>query len=238
MSIRLHLVVEGQTEETFVNQLLKPHLANFSVWADVRSVETSRRKTRVYRGGVTSYKRLRGDLKRWMREDQRSDVWFSTMIDLYGLSVLQDSFPGYEQSKGESDAYKRVEYLERQWDADMAERHFIPYLQLHEFEALVLVDPAQLLREFNGIEKQTDRLVKMVGAFDSPELINDGANTSPSKRIIAEIPAYEGRKRSLGPIITSRVGLTKLRSHCPHFKVWLERLENLPNENRNTNFRK
>ena len=26
MSIRLHFIVEGQTEETFVNQILRPHL--------------------------------------------------------------------------------------------------------------------------------------------------------------------------------------------------------------------
>ena len=34
--IRLHVTVEGRTEEAFVNRTLRPYLANFGVYADVR----------------------------------------------------------------------------------------------------------------------------------------------------------------------------------------------------------
>ena len=38
MSIRLNFIVEGQTEEAFVNQILSPYLAGFEVWVRVRCV--------------------------------------------------------------------------------------------------------------------------------------------------------------------------------------------------------
>lgn len=35
MDTRLNFVVEGQTEETFVNQVMRPHLADRRIWAYV-----------------------------------------------------------------------------------------------------------------------------------------------------------------------------------------------------------
>ena len=42
--IRLHVTTEGQTEEAFVKRILAPHLGAFNVFADARSVLTSRDK--------------------------------------------------------------------------------------------------------------------------------------------------------------------------------------------------
>jgi len=57
MSVRLHFVVEGQTEETFVNRTIIPHLASYSVWGDVRCVMTGRKRGILHRGGLASYAR-------------------------------------------------------------------------------------------------------------------------------------------------------------------------------------
>ena len=54
MAIRLNFVVEGQTEEAFVKQILSPYLAGFEVWVQARCVLTSRRRNIKYRGGVGS----------------------------------------------------------------------------------------------------------------------------------------------------------------------------------------
>ena len=51
MAVRLHFIVEGQTEETFVNRVLGPHLANQSIWAKARCVLTSRKRGIKHRGG-------------------------------------------------------------------------------------------------------------------------------------------------------------------------------------------
>ena len=41
--MRLHLVVEGQTEETFVRNLLAPELGAKGIFCDAHSVTTGRR---------------------------------------------------------------------------------------------------------------------------------------------------------------------------------------------------
>ena len=89
--IRLHFVVEGQTEETFVNTLLCPHLGQFNVSADARRVEMSP----GYRGGLTSYARAKRDLSRWMKQDQHSDARFTSMFDLYALPA---DFPQFAET--------------------------------------------------------------------------------------------------------------------------------------------
>ncbi len=227
MSIRLHVVVEGQTEETYVNRVLKQHLAGFQVFVEPRAVETGRRRGTVYRGGIRTYAKLRGDLMKWMKQDDNLDVFFTTMVDVYGLRRLTDGFPGLDKAAAISDPYTKVSALEEAWKADIRHPRFIPYLQLHEFEALLLASPQHLGEEFIGCDEPIGRLADMADQFDSPELIDDGERTAPSKRIIAELPQYAARKASAGPIIAERIGLEILRPKCPHFDGWLARLESL-----------
>ena len=61
----------------------------------------------------------------------------------------------------------------------------------------------------------------MVSEFASPEHINDGDNTAPSKRIDDEIPEYKYMKASAGPIVADKIGLPTIRSKCKHFACWL-----------------
>ena len=72
-----------------------------------------------------------------------------------------------------------------------------------------------------------DSLVKLASGFASPELINEGDHTAPSKRIIAVIPEYKKEKATAGPLVAQKIGLTRLRERCPHFDAWLTRLEKL-----------
>jgi hypothetical protein len=227
MSVRLHVVVEGQTEETYTNRVLKQHLADLHVFVDVRVVETGRRRGRVYRGGIRTYAKLRGDLVKWMKQDDQADVFFTTMVDVYGLRKLSDTFPGWEEADAISDPYAKVSTLEKAWKTDVQHPRFIPYLQLHEFEALLLASPQHLGEEFIGYDEPILRLADMASQFDSPEYIDDGEDTAPSKRIIAELPQYAGRKATAGPITAERIGLENLRPKCLHFDRWLKRLESL-----------
>ena len=82
------------------------------------------------------------------------------------------------------------------------------------------------------VEGQTAvrRLVRLAKSFESPELINDGQETAPSKRIIREIPDYEGRKVSAGPRVVDHIGLAAIRAKYPHFDGWLRRIETLEKE--------
>ena len=224
--MRLNFIVEGQTEETFVNRTLKPHLGGFSVGASVRVVTTRRTRGRKYRGGLTTYAKARNDITRWLRQDRNPDVRFTTMFDLYGLPP---DFPGYEAAAND-DPRRRVEALEDALKEDIGDERFIPYIQLHEFETLLLSDPEKLHAQFDGAAGGIARLATAVARFPSPEHVNDGAATAPSKRIIHEIPEYEGRKTSAGPITAAKIGLPTLRAKCAHFAEWLTKLENLGTE--------
>ena len=222
MYVRLNFIVEGQTEETFVNRVLRPHLAVFSVWCSARCVLTSRSRRRSHRGGVVRYEHPKRDITAWMKEDKSPDARFTTLFDLYGLP---EDFPGFKEASSESDPYERVGVLESAMSQDVSDSRFIPYIQLHEFEALLFTDPRLLETQFHHRRNEIDRLVETASAFDSPELIDDGKNTAPSKRIISEIPEYERRKVSAGPIVAEKIGLPTLRTKCKHFGEWLARLE-------------
>lgn len=117
--------------------------------------------------------------------------------------------------------------LEAALGHDISDWRFIPYIQLHEFEALILTDPRQLASQFDNCDEGIARLETMVSRFTSPEHVNDNTDTAPSKRIIREIPEYQGRKASAGPIVAAKIGLSTLRSQCAHFAQWLDKLESL-----------
>jgi hypothetical protein len=220
------MIVEGQTEETFVNSVLVPHLSSQEIYPACRCVETSRdrRRGKIYRGGLLDYQRAEKDLLRWMKEDQRLEAHFTTMFDLY---ALPEDFPPPQPAGPYKDVYERIAALEAAFASKVNHARFIPYIQLHEFEALLLVDPPKFDWEFIKHQEAIARLQELADRFASPELIDDGEETAPSKRIIREIPEYEGRKASAGPLIASKIGLTVLRQKCPHFHTWLERIEAL-----------
>lgn len=223
--VRLHFVVEGQTEERFVKRVLVAHLAAMDVFVDVRAVETShdRRKNKIYRGGLLDYQRAKKDLKTWMQEDQQDESWFTTMFDLY---ALPDTFPGMDRPR-DPDPHRRVNTLEAAFANDIEHRRLVPYIQLHEFEALLFSDPSKLKSTFLDRTAAVRELVALASTFATPELIDDGQATAPSKRIIAHIPEYDDQKADAGPKVAEAIGLDVLRTKCTHFGEWLARIEGL-----------
>ena len=224
MGVTLNVVVEGQTEETFVRRVLREHLAQREIWVFARRVTTSRKEGRKHRGGLLKYEHSRRDISQWLKQDRRETVRVTSFFDLYGLP---SDFPGYAEARRVQDPYKKVEILEIALAQDIGDSRFIPYFQLHEFEALLFCDPHQLAAEFDVREADIQKLVDVANHFGNPELINDDPNTAPSKRIIAHIPAYEGRKSSAGPLVAEEIGLHRLRDNCRHFAQWVDQLEEL-----------
>lgn len=131
-------------------------------------------------------------------------------------------------SRGIRDPYERVLFLEKALAQDIEDPRLIPYIQLHEFEALILSEPARLLSEFPMRHDAVNALEGILREHGSnAELVNDGQETAPSKRIMRVIPEYEGSKASAGPLVASAIGLDGLRHRCRHFAHWLKQLENL-----------
>ena len=219
--VRLYITVEGPTEKEFADSALKPHLARFEIDVRPRVVITSRKLGK--RGGILGFQKLQGDLTRLMKEDQQDEARFTTMIDLY---ALPKQFPGWEEAQKKSNPLDRVTALENALEAEFSEPRFLPYIQLHEFEALLYCDLAQLQQRISDSDAGIEALRREIGILQ-PEDIDEGPETAPSKRIIRHVPIYERNKIRVGAPAAAAIGLTTLRTKCHHFGDWLSRLEAL-----------
>lgn len=213
---RIYLLVEGQTEEAFVNELLVPHYARMERFLTPIIVSTSP----GYRGGVVSYAKIKPQIEKLCKQDAAAHV--STMFDLY---ALPSDFPGKASAayRGLANGRDKAAFLEAQLALDIAQRNFLPNVLVHEFEALLFTD-------ITVFEQWTDdddvlRPLRQIRATTSPEDINDSPETAPSKRILAAMSGYQ--KTFHGPLIACDIGIDPMRAACPHFDQWLRALEGL-----------
>jgi hypothetical protein len=223
---RLYLFVEGQTEQTFATNVLRPHLANVEVYMQAAIlIAHAKKKGIVHRGGGRKYIPMKNDILKFLAQEKGQDVFFTTMIDLYAIHT---EFPGLDEAEKLRHApYKRVEALERAFAEDIDDLRFIPYIQLHEYETYLFSDPTYFLNFYNHHEQAISALKAIADSYATPELINDRPHSAPSERIIAELPDYKGAKSVVGPQVAELIGLDVIRRKCPHFKAWLSRLEQL-----------
>lgn len=218
-------IVEGQTEYAFVEQQLQPHFWQWNV--QIRPTYPGR----IYkRGGVRHWQAIKGDILRTLKE--RRDRVCTTMFDFYAMPA---DWPGCFEARKASWP-ERGKIMEQALHADIAQAtgpnfnpaRFIPYIQIHEFEALLFTNVdalAMTLSAQNPPQTQTlaQRLQAIVDEFQNPEAIDDGPETAPSKRILKLAPGYHKTLHS--PIVISHTGLARLRQACVNFDRWIQRLE-------------
>jgi hypothetical protein len=223
LTVRVLAVVEGDSEQAFVDRVLAPYLSEWGVVAAAEKIAKPGEK-----GGFTSNRRLRRHVLQRLLGDPSLVV--TTMVDLYG-PLRPGGFPGFQNAPQPNAPYERVAHLEAAFRDDLAadlgdDRRFIPHLQLHEFETLILVDPRQL--DWMYIEERhavgIAALVAEVAGL-APELINERPESAPSKRITRHLPDYS--KVLAASEVAGRIGMAALKARCPHFGAWVERLEAL-----------
>lgn len=199
------------TEINFVTQLLKPHL---------EAVNPERLIVNAPRPGERfTYAVIRKFITNLLGSPA-AQVVVTTMVDLF---KLPRDFPGFADASALA-PLERVRQLEQECTRDVADRRFFAYLQLHEFETLLLADLTVLAEQHPNRRKRILELaVRLHKKFPSPEHVN--RINPPSRRIKDIVPEYS--KTVDGPITTAKIGLSKLRERCPHFGHWLERLEEL-----------
>lgn len=221
---RLYLFAEGPTEQTWAGSTLNEHFMHREMQVHPVLIANARAKRVVSRGGIRKYVQMKNNIVRFLKQNAGRDVFFTTMIDLY---ALPGDFPGRaEADRLRTRPYDRVAALEQAFSADIADPRFIPYVQLHEFEALLFVDPGYFRGLFDCGDRQLQNLTA-ISQQTQPELINDTYETAPSRRIIGQIPEYAVSKSTAGPLIAEAIGLQRLRAGCPHFDDWVTRLEAL-----------
>jgi hypothetical protein len=190
--------VEGATEREFVQQVLVPHFAPMGLALDPVPVS-----------GCVSLTAVKDELRILVK--RRDCPWVTTLYDLYG----------FQQRKG-----RGAEEMETALHKVVGNApKFIPYVQAHEFEALLFAGPAAAASVLGNptIAAKMRRILQEHG--DAPETINDGYDTCPSRRLKHLHPAYD--KVLHGPPIAAEIGLAAIRAACPRFDGWLTRLERL-----------
>ncbi len=225
--IRLYFYVEGQTEQRYAQSTLRSHLAAFDVMVEGALLSaTGKRDGVVHRGGGRHYAPVKNDLQRFLRQQQGPDVRVTTIFDLYALF---SDFPGTaEAAKTKHIPHERVRKLEDALRLDIGDPRLIPHIQLHEFETILFCDLNALSYYFDDCGKKLEALRTSAGQhLATPELIDDGQHSAPSKRIADQFPDYPALKPDAPVGIASIIDLAVIRSKCPHFNDWLTKLEQL-----------
>jgi hypothetical protein len=223
---QVHILVEGPTEETFINLVLKPHLESLGIYVTAISITTNYTESSApnAKGGYVTYAKTKRQIERLLRNTSLALV--TTMFDYFNLAK---DFPG-QDALPKGTCYQKVEHLEEALTQDIGGRrslpHFLPYIELHEFEAILFSSPKHIVEEIPGLDSKIEKkLMAVKKPYNTPEEIND--TNPPSYRLKNIIIGYQ--KVNYGSRIASAIGLEQIRTECPHFDSWLEELE-APNE--------
>ena len=224
---RLLIHVEGETEETFVNEVLAPRLYGYG-YEKVSARLLGNARQRARRGGIRGWNSVRNDILNHLKEDPGCVA--TTMVDYYALPQTGErAWPGREAA-GNLPFAQKAPIVEAALHADICAElgpdfdpgRFVPYVMMHEFEGLLFSDCGRLGHGI-GRPDLVPRFQEIRNEFATPEEIDDSPTTAPSKRVKALVPGYE--KPLLGTLAVLEIGLDAIRAECPHFRDWLERLE-------------
>ena len=221
--------VEGETEESFVNEALAPYLYDRGFSA-VRARLIGNVRQRGRRGGIRPWSAVRKEIVNHLKQDRQCVA--ATMVDYYGMpSTGSRAWPGRGRA-GKLAFPERAGAVEDALAADVGQAmgsgfdrsRLIPFVAMHEFEALLFSDCRRLAA---GIDRPelAPSFQAIRDKFANPEEIDDSPATAPSKRIEKIVAGYQ--KPLLGTLAALEIGLPAMRAACPHFADWLARLERL-----------
>ena len=224
---RIHCIVEGQTEVQVFSSILRPYIYEktgaYILFTPIKHTG----------GGIVKFSKILPELRKHLIEKGKI---VTTYFDYYGINSNHD-FKYYNEAKiKNTNTSVGVELLEQGMVESLNEqgvntRNFIPYIQLHEFEAL-------LFSSGEGFDFQFDdqRIIKELNAvrnrYPNPENINDNPTTAPSKRIIKILEKYDENyvKTADGENIATIIGIEKMLEMCPRFNNWVSRLIEFSNK--------
>ena len=229
--MRLLVDVEGETEETFVNNVLGPHLMEAG-YTSVGARKFGSARQRINRGGGQPWSKVRKGILSHLRSDR--EIISTTMVDYYGMPQHRSGqWPGRAAAaalpfatRAASVQAALAEDIRTAMGAAFNPDRFIPYVSMHEFEALLFSDCASFAQSI-GEPQITTELQNVLNQFGDPEAINDSKLTAPSKRILRLVPHYD--KPTMGTIAILDICLENIRRQCRHFDCWLDRLERAAN---------
>lgn len=222
--IEVIAIVEGKTEQIFIEEILAPYLAAKNIYIHATQVSKPGQK-----GGDVRFEKVKKDIGLHLK--QRPDTYITTLVDYYGIKT----WPGIETiPSGASPAVisasinkatvDAVQFLYAQQRSDV---RFVPYMAIHEFESLLFSDTAVLAA---ALSVREDKVIEILQECGEPEAINNSPSTAPSKRLAALTEQGIFPKTTMGITIAKKIGIQRIREKCPLFNAWLTRFESLVGE--------
>lgn len=216
--MNIFIIVEGYAEFEFVNNLLVSYLqANGANIVKAFPVNTNANLGK--KGGGSSYKHYKKDILRTLAGKQ--DKLVTTFFDYFELPT---NFPNSKVCDDLVNVDEKIECFESIMKVDIAPNNplFIPYIQKHEFEALLFSSNRGFESYFE--QRAASETANLVKTYSNPEEINDKPDTAPSKRLLKIVPEYD---KVLGNVIALEIGLDTILEKCPRFNNWIEKLVEL-----------
>lgn len=224
--INIYIIVEGQSEEKFIKEILTPYFANKNIFLYAERVITGKDNFgKSCKGGGSSYLSYKNHLDKRIKEfDSQKNYYFSTMIDFY---ALPKDFPKLEESQNIQGRYEQIAFLEKAFKDDIGFDNFIPYIQLHEFETLLFCDTNAIVECFFDMntKKLFNTIQEDIKNYDNIEMINSSTHNAPSKRLDRYTDGvYCGSKVSSSFSILKNIDIEVIKQKCSHFNSWLEEI--------------
>lgn len=219
---KIFVVTEGQSETNFVNKVMAPYFANRCILIPNTVItKTDSRQGKMHKGGVSNYAQIRNTLCKTLASSSKNkDSYVTTMFDFYRLPT---DVPGVAEAEKINNPYEKVEFIERkiQEKEKYDKKFFFPYLEFHEFEAMLFSDITKLEEAY--FDYDLTALKECAKNQSNPELINNGAETAPSKRIISCIKCFD--KANVGVDVLGQIGMETIVEKCSHFAEWIRQIE-------------
>jgi hypothetical protein len=215
--IEVMVLVEGQTELTFIKKLFSPYIANLT---GNKIFLTPMQPGK--QGGDVRFERYKKDIGIHLK--QRNNTYITLMLDYYGIK----DWPGLEKSKQQTTPSQKAEIInietakevQKLFSEENRECRFVSYVSMHEIEALYFSDPASIAQIMN-IEQA--KVESILSKYSGPEAINDSFETAPSKRL--ENLSQSFVKTTTGIAIAEAVNIPRMREHCPLFDEWVKKIK-------------
>jgi hypothetical protein len=230
--IQVMVIVEGQTEEAFIKQVVAPNLLSLGINVTPIIFITSIKKGKKHTGGGINLDKLKNQVKPLIY--QKNQPFVSTFFDLYALPT---NFPNYADAQKCNNLEDKVKLLNQGLNQeiinsfDFLGKRFFAHIQPYELEALLFSDTqmfASIEPNWKIAEEKNQALEKIRQEFESPEHINNSPETAPSKRLekVLNHPKYSKNNRHI-VIAAKKIGLAKIEQECLHFRSWMNQLRQL-----------
>lgn len=219
--INVVVIVEGKTEQIFIERILTPYLAEKMIFVSATQVTKPGQK-----GGDVRFSRIKNDLELHLK--QRQDTYVTTLVDYYGTK----DWPGLDRVEPNWRPEQIAQCINAATKAEVnaflgpqqSERRFVPFMAMHEFEALLFSDSLVLAAELDIPENKITGILTQCG---KPEAINNSPKTAPSKHLNAWSKNGKFAKTTMGIAIASKIGIVKMRGECSLFNAWIAEFEKI-----------